>query len=129
MIVIHIPHSSTVIPADAREQFVLGDAELADAVLHMTDWFVDKLFALPAAEAVTVAYPVSRPVCDPERFEDDEKEPMAARGMGVVRHAAADAVPALLARRHPRPPSRVPLPSWKSRWAARRLTDCGAAVG
>jgi N-formylglutamate deformylase len=84
MIVIHVPHSSTVIPADVREQFVLSDAELGDELLHMTDWYVDELFALPAAEAVTVAYPVSRLVCDPERFENDEKEPMAARGMGVI---------------------------------------------
>jgi N-formylglutamate deformylase len=48
----------------------------ADELLHMTDGYVDELFALPAAEAVTVAYPVSRLVCDPERFEVDGESPI-----------------------------------------------------
>ena len=50
----------------------------------MTDHYVDELFALPAGEATTICYETSRLVCDPERFEDDALEPMAACGMGVV---------------------------------------------
>jgi N-formylglutamate amidohydrolase len=51
----------------------------------MTDWLTDELFALPrSSQAITVRYPVSRLVVDPERFENDEKEPMAKRGMGVI---------------------------------------------
>jgi N-formylglutamate deformylase len=50
----------------------------------MTDRYTDELFALPASLATTVAFPVSRLVVDPERFTDDESEPMARKGMGAV---------------------------------------------
>ena len=83
-LILHSPHSSTVIPAGVRDQFVLGDAELEHELLLMTDRYVDELFALPAAEAVTVRHRVSRLVCDPERFERDEDEEMAGIGMGAL---------------------------------------------
>ena len=83
-LLLHIPHSSTVIPPGVRDQFVLSDAELERELLLMTDRYVDELFALPAAEVVTVSHGVSRLVCDPERFERDEDEEMAGIGMGVV---------------------------------------------
>ncbi len=83
-LILHDAHSSTVIPAGVRDQFVLGDAELERELLLMTDRYVDELFALPAAEAVTVRHGVSRLVCDPERFERDEDEEMAGVGMGVL---------------------------------------------
>ena len=83
-LLLHDPHSSTVIPDGVRDQFVLGDAELELELLLMTDHYVDELFALPAAEAVAVRHGVSRLVCDPERFERDEDEEMAGIGMGVL---------------------------------------------
>jgi N-formylglutamate deformylase len=89
-LVIHVPHSSTVIPTEVRRRLVLSDDELARELLLMTDSYTDELFALPAGEALTVTYPVSRLVCDPERFEDDEMEVMAARGMGVIYTATHD---------------------------------------
>jgi len=48
----------------------------------MTDHLTDLLFDLPGVE--TIRFPVSRLVLDPERFESDDGEFMAARGMGVV---------------------------------------------
>ena len=84
MIVVHVPHSTTLIPDDVRQQIVLDDEQLANELLCMTDRYVDELFALPASEARAIAYPVSRLVCDPERFESDAEEPMAQRGMGVI---------------------------------------------
>lgn len=48
----------------------------------MTDSFTDELFALP--DTVTVQFPVSRLVVDPERFADDILEPMSSRGMGAI---------------------------------------------
>lgn len=83
-LVLHVPHSSLRVPLDARGQFVLGAAALDQELLKMTDRYTDELFALPADEAVTVAFPVSRLVCDPERFEDPAMEIMEARGMGAV---------------------------------------------
>ena len=55
---------------------MLGDDALAHELLVMTDRYTDELFALPGEEAATVAHPVSRLVCDPERFDDDSQEVM-----------------------------------------------------
>ena len=75
--VIHIPHASVRIPPECRAQFLIPpETELAS----MTDWYSDELFDLPARQVV---FPVSRLVCDPERFRDDELEEMARRGMGA----------------------------------------------
>jgi N-formylglutamate amidohydrolase len=83
-IVLHIPHASTEIPSDVRESFVIDGAQLELELLRMTDHFTDELFALPADSASSVAYPVSRLVCDPERYPDDSEETMSALGMGVI---------------------------------------------
>jgi len=90
---LHVPHSSTEIPADLRSTFLLSDEQLRREILRMTDWFTDELFALPAQEATTIRFPVSRLVVDPERFVDDAEEPMAARGMGVIYTKTADGQP------------------------------------
>jgi len=80
--ILHIPHSSRIIPEDVRHQFVLSDDELDAELTLMTDCFVDELFAVP--RATTVRFPISRLVVDVERFADDAQEPMARVGMGVV---------------------------------------------
>ena len=100
-LVIHVPHASTAVPADVRGQFVLSDAELERELLLMTDRYVDELFALPAAEAITVRHEVSRLVLDPERFEDDADEPMARVGMGAVYTATHEGDPERLPLRRP----------------------------
>jgi N-formylglutamate deformylase len=91
--VIHIPHASTVIPADIRRTFVLSDAELQRELLRLTDRYTDELFHLPSELALEVVYGVSRFVVDPERFTDDALEPMAARGMGAVYVSTTDGAP------------------------------------
>jgi len=48
--ILHIPHSSCVIPDNFRDQIVLSDKELLAELLLMTDWFTDELFAFPRAE-------------------------------------------------------------------------------
>src|ERR1700730_6390636 len=50
----------------------------------MTDTYTDELFPMTPVEAGRVTFPVSRLICDVERFPSDEDEPMAARGMGVI---------------------------------------------
>ncbi len=83
-VVIHVPHSSTVIPDEIRRTLAITDAELTDELLRMTDHFTHELFEIAPSEAVPVIAPVSRLVVDVERFPSDEDEPMAAAGMGVV---------------------------------------------
>ena len=70
--------------ADERRQLVPDDADLNAELLRMTDAFTDELFPPTAHEAARIVFPVSRLVCDVERFPDDQDEPMSARGMGAV---------------------------------------------
>ncbi len=80
--VLHIPHSSRNVPAPERQAINSDDAALNGELLRMTDAYTDELFLLTPVEAGRVIFPVSRLVCDVERFPSDTDEPMAARGMG-----------------------------------------------
>jgi len=80
--ILHIPHSSRAIPEDLRDQFVLSDDELSLELNRMTDAFTDELFTFPKVD--TVIFPISRLLVDVERFPDDDKEPMAKVGMGMI---------------------------------------------
>lgn len=77
-ILLHIPHASTSIPKEERSRFCLPD--LNDELLKMTDRYCEELFTGYDA----VVFPVSRLVCDPERFRDDAQESMSRIGMGAV---------------------------------------------
>jgi N-formylglutamate amidohydrolase len=83
-IVLHIPHASTWIPEDIRPALLLGDDALEDELLQLTDHFTDELFGGLIAGAAEITFPVSRLVVDPERFEEDEREPAGRHGMGVI---------------------------------------------
>ena len=76
-VILHVPHSSTVIPDDCR--FLLTTAELAAEVENLTDHHTHTLFNYVGADKIV--FPVSRLVVDPERFLED---PMESVGMGVV---------------------------------------------
>ncbi len=82
--VLHIPHASTEIPEDTRAAFCVSDEELDLELLRMTDHYTDELFNIGSGVALTVAFPVSRLLVDPERFLDDAAEPMARKGRGVL---------------------------------------------
>ena len=92
-VIMHVPHSSAEVPADVRPQFLLADDDLARELRFMTDWHTDELFALPPDVAVTIRFPVSRLVVDPERFEDPEAERMEAVGMGAVYTKTSQGLP------------------------------------
>ncbi len=83
-IVLHLPHARVEIPDDIRPSLLLDEIELRRELIRMTDWYTDELFSLPSPTATPVIYGVSRLVLDPERFLDDRREKMAAKGMGVV---------------------------------------------
>ncbi len=83
--ILHIPHAATAIPPAVRRALLLDEAALARELLRMTDHFTDALFSPGAGAGDSVLrFPVSRLAVDPERFEDDAREPMARLGMGVI---------------------------------------------
>jgi N-formylglutamate amidohydrolase len=92
-LIVHIPHASTVIPAEVRDQILLEDAALAEELRMVTDHLTDELFGAGDLRAEVVAAPVSRLVVDVERFEQDEQEVMAARGLGTIYERRADGQP------------------------------------
>ncbi len=81
----HIPHSSTCIPSGDRDSFMIDDDELKNELLVLTDWYVGEIYeSVPKSGGISVVYNISRLIVDPERFEDDNKEEMYKRGMGVI---------------------------------------------
>ncbi len=86
-VVLHVPHASRAVPADARAGLLLDDAELDRELDRMTDTATDLLAAAAASAARLRPWrwvnPWSRLVVDPERFPD-VREPMRAVGMGAV---------------------------------------------
>ena len=82
---LHIPHASIHIPEQYISSFSALKLEHETAL--MTDWFCDELFDCGSDRIV---FPISRLVCDVERFRDDRDEVMAKVGMGVTYTAASD---------------------------------------
>ncbi len=83
--IFHIPHASIAIP----DRYLPGfSPELEDNLLRMTDWYTDELFDFGFGDRLV--FPISRLVCDPERFRDDEREEMAKIGMGAVYRTGYD---------------------------------------
>ena len=87
-LLIHIPHSSTAVPEDIRRGILLTDSELAQEILLIADLYTDALFALDGAARIRNKY--CRLVFDPERFRDDNLEPMARCGMGAIYVSTVD---------------------------------------
>ena len=83
-IVLHLPHASTLIPEDLRDDFLLGVLELQEELNRITDHATDRIFLNAFPEAEPIVFPVSRLVVDPERFFEDFEEPMSQVGMGVL---------------------------------------------
>jgi len=84
-LLVNIPHSSTYIPPEMKDKFFLSDDDLQKELLRMTDRYTDEIFSCVAElGGISVVYNYSRLVLDPERFRDDKKEVMAAKGMGVI---------------------------------------------
>ena len=82
--ILHIPHASMAIPAHVRPTLVLTDEELSHELLRLTDRYTDDLFDCISDSVSRILFPVSRLVVDPERFSDDDREPMVAHGMGLL---------------------------------------------
>lgn len=72
-IILHIPHSSTVI--HTLKGFSATLNELEAEVLKLTDWYTDDLFYSSYDDKIIA--PFSRIFCDVERFSEDENEVMS----------------------------------------------------
>jgi len=84
-LIANIPHSSVHIPSLFRQSILLSHNDLKQELLLMTDRYTDELFyCVHELGGVSILYNYSRLAFDPERFEDDDKEVMASRGMGVI---------------------------------------------
>ncbi|MFI1395412.1 N-formylglutamate amidohydrolase [Streptomyces sp. NPDC020681] len=86
-VILHVPHSSRVIPESVRSGIVLDDEALELELDHITDSHTAEIAAAAAEAASTTPWrfvnQLSRLVVDPERFPD-EREEMLAVGMGAV---------------------------------------------
>ncbi|MEV7414824.1 N-formylglutamate amidohydrolase [Streptomyces sp. NPDC089919] len=86
-VILHVPHSSRVIPAAVRAGITLADDALERELDHITDAHTAAIAAGAAARCATTPWRFvnerSRLVVDPERFPDDREE-MRAVGMGAV---------------------------------------------
>lgn len=80
MLILHIPHSSTVIPF--HEGYALPEKDLNEEINRLTDWYTEDLF--DTTEDKKIIAPFSRIFCDVERFPDDTIEIMAKYGMGML---------------------------------------------
>jgi N-formylglutamate deformylase len=84
-LIAHVPHGSKFIPEYVRHSIVLSDRDLEKELILMTDSYTPELFdGIAALGGIALVNNYSRLVVDPERFEDDETEVMASKGMGVI---------------------------------------------
>jgi len=70
-VVVHVPHASVAITDEYRNTILLDEKQLYKEIRRMTDLFCDELYDAPEFTNRVVA-PVSRLVCDMERFRDDK---------------------------------------------------------
>ncbi|NRI64842.1 N-formylglutamate amidohydrolase [Rhodococcus sp. MS16] len=133
-VVIHVPHSSRLIPPDIRADLLLTDQELADELDEATDTATDEI-ALAAlahvrARPTIVINQLSRLVIDPERFPDGD--PAEAFGRGAVYTRTCSGAP-LRAEPYPRRAELIdayfrPYADAVTTAVGNRLKVCGRAI-
>lgn len=84
-VVINVPHASTNIPKSETHYF--NRKYLSHEITVMTDHYCDDLFDMGFEMNIS---PVSRLVCDMERFRNDEEEVMSKCGMGAIYTMTSD---------------------------------------
>lgn len=91
-ILIHVPHASTFIPDEYKNQFISAPDHLAHEAELSADLYTDILAreAWPNAEIIAAEF--SRLLVDVERYDDDELEEMARVGRGMIYKSAHDGV-------------------------------------
>lgn len=90
-ILIHIPHSSYIIPKKYKELFFLNEDELHIEQLKMTDSYTNELFDIKGIQKLI--FRISRLICDVERFRNENDEEMTRQGMWVCYTKTSDGKP------------------------------------
>ena len=90
-ILIHIPHSSYAIPNEYKDLFYLKDDELFQEQIKMSDRYTDELFDVKGIQKLI--FPISRLVCDVERFRNETDEEKTKQGMWVWYTKTSDCKP------------------------------------
>ncbi len=85
-LILHIPHSSVEIPNFTG--FLVDQKRINSEIDLLTDWFTNDLFESEKDFSIKAGF--SRVFCDVERFVDDNLEPMAKVGMGVLYETCDD---------------------------------------
>ena len=89
----HVPHASNLIPEEVRPALALDNDQLEQEVLVVTDHYTDELFGrICEIGGCLFINRINRLVFDPERFRDDDREPMAAMGVGAIYTASTQGV-------------------------------------
>lgn len=91
-VIFHVPHSSVDIPGKYRDQFIVDDRRLAEIAEESSDFLTKELYTCSDFDVDYLVAPISRIVCDVERFVDDRMEPMSSHGLGVVYRKSFDGV-------------------------------------
>lgn len=87
-LILHVPHASSHIPFTDG---YLNPETTSQEILQLTDWYTDELFGNKRDTVIQADF--SRVFCDVERFEQDEIEPMAVKGMGLAYTSCDDGTP------------------------------------
>ena len=82
-IILHIPHSSTNIPEEYVKTFSADNETIKKNLIALTDYATDDLFD-HSEHQNKIILPISRLLCDVERYQNDEEEIMSKKGMGVL---------------------------------------------
>ena len=83
-LLIHVPHASTFIPEDVWSEFLVPRDQVEAEALASADLYTDEMARQAWPQAKIVQAQVSRIVVDVERYDDDNKEEMAAVGRGAL---------------------------------------------
>ena len=77
---LHLPHASSFIPEDLRDDFLLSDEELEEELNRITDHATDVIFQKAFPEAKAIVFPVIRLVVDPAGAILHSPSPKTDRG-------------------------------------------------
>ncbi len=89
-IICNVPHSSTFIPKEFLDDYVLGFNELQRETKYMADNYTNIIFSELLNFSSFIKLNISRIVLDIERFKNQEDEPMSKVGMSALYTKTSD---------------------------------------